>query len=412
MKLAPPPGSRVIELGDRLIVRIGPHASRGELVLGAVWLAIWTGAGIFAAVAVAREDSDSRAGLAFWLCMWATIEFPMIVSLAWNLVGRELLILTPQQLEVRMELGRLSRTKRYDVALVRDVQGRVVPSSEDEGRREDFGLRIAYGLDSFHVGEGMDEREADELAAAIRARIKPRSWWEDDDRPDPAVPLVALGEPSPWPQRLRVVVSAVVLVSLVAAAVYLAQDPRRRSTPPATGEVRDGAAAATRSLLAVGGTRVLGQPACGERVTPEKWTCTVRAYATTGPFAGRTMTYRCSRKSRGGRILCGPHPPPRIGSPNQPPRAEDYSDPRDWASAMTRYSLRSAHVTVLGKPDCGEEVGWEAWSCTASGRSKDGPFAGRTLAYRCFLTDVRWVAGRVVGSSTQCGPANPPPIGG
>src|SRR5439155_122709 len=48
-----------------------------------------------------------------------------------------------------------------------------------------------------------------------------------------------------------------------------------------------------------------------------------------------------------------------------PPSTQQFSDPREYAAAMTLYSLTSAQARVLGRPDCGSFVTWRAWVCTA-----------------------------------------------
>ncbi len=61
------------------------------------------------------------------------------------------------------------------------------------------------------------------------------------------------------------------------------------------------ASATTASLLLAGRTEMLEMPVCKGNASWTRWRCTVRAQATIGPFAGRTMRYYCDS-----RHVCGP----------------------------------------------------------------------------------------------------------
>jgi hypothetical protein len=187
MEIAPPPGpgSRIQELGDSLVVRFRPRRSWGQIAFLTFWLALWTFFGIAALVALGRSDWGERAFLLVWLCGWSLGECAATVEIAWQLCGRELLTVTPHQLEVRREIGRLARTKRYEVGLVEDVSAARVPTDEDEDERKDFCLQVSYGGKKIRVGEEMGEREAEHIAATLLSKIRPRTWWGDGEQLDP-----------------------------------------------------------------------------------------------------------------------------------------------------------------------------------------------------------------------------------
>src|ERR1700675_2445845 len=133
MDVAPPPtGSRIEDLPDRLVVRFRPKRSWGTLAFLAFWLTGWTAGGIVAIGALLTGDWGERAFLLLWLCGWAVGEFSVTGVLVWQLFGRELLIVTPEQFEARKEVGRFARTKLYDVELVRGLRAARVPNDEDE----------------------------------------------------------------------------------------------------------------------------------------------------------------------------------------------------------------------------------------------------------------------------------------
>jgi hypothetical protein len=108
-------------------------------------------------------------------------ECTVVVELAWQMRGRGSLIVTPQQLEVRQEVGRFARTKVYEVPLVEDLEPARVPADEDERPRRDYCLKISYNGKHVRIGEGMGEREAEYVATTVLSRIRPRTWWSEDD---------------------------------------------------------------------------------------------------------------------------------------------------------------------------------------------------------------------------------------
>jgi len=133
---------------------------------------------------LARADWGGRAFMLVWLCMWVFGEGAVIVAIAWQLVGQELLLVAPQQLEERKEIGRFARTKAYDLAFVEDI--RAARTQTDEGERRDFCLQVLFEGKRLRIGEGMGEREAEYVASVVLDRIRPRARWSDEPaRPRP-----------------------------------------------------------------------------------------------------------------------------------------------------------------------------------------------------------------------------------
>ena len=239
-------------------------------------------------------------------------------GVAWLVAGRELLIVTPESLEVRQQIRRFARTKRYDVGLVEDVTGARVPTDEDERPRADFCLRISYDGKHVKVGEGMGEREAEYVASRVLALIRPRTWWGEDERCEER-PAAAAKQRSLWGS---IVFPAIVIAVLVALAVMSLAPGHRHSTPAASAprpaptapsSPREYASVRTLESLYLSRMNVFGRPRCKVEATWKRWGCTVRAQSTIGPFAGLTLTYRCySDVDSGPGILCSPVDPPPI----------------------------------------------------------------------------------------------------
>jgi hypothetical protein len=344
MDVAPPvSGTRIQDLGDRLVVRFKPRRSWGELVFLAFWLAGWTLGGMAAVVALPTMDWGERAFVLLWLCGWVFGECFVTGAIAWQLFGRELLIVTPEQIEVRKEVGRFDRTRFYDARVVRDLTASRVPHDEDERPRKDFCLEFVYDEKTVRVGEGMGEREAEHLAASVSKRIQPRrKWWGEESPAEPdEPPLQAAAPVAARPRWRRVLTHGVFpLLALAAIASLVVVGSRHSDKPQAPQPLtRDAslhqpagpptedqfasrrvyASAMTFYALTSGKTTALGAPACRPRPTWARWTCVVTARPTTPPFAGRTLRYRCSAMpqpgggSTGRGVLCGPDPPPPIG---------------------------------------------------------------------------------------------------
>jgi hypothetical protein len=343
MDIAPPPtGTRIQDLGDRLVVRFRPRRSWGVLAFLAVWLTGWTAGGMAAMGALRSAGWGDRAFLLLWLCGWAFGECFVIGAITWQLFGRELLIVTPEQFEVRKEIGRFARTKLYNAALARGLRATRVPHDEDESPRKDFCLEFAYEDSTVRIGEGMGEREAEQIAATVSTRIHPqRTWWGEESPAEPyEQPLEAAAAGGPRPLWLRIVSNGMFLLVVFAViaglVVAASRDSDKRPSPASDASHRQPAgppkedqfasrrvyaSAMTFYALTSGKTTVLGASACRPRPTWSQWTCVVSARSTTPPFAGRTLRYRCSAvptsqmagRSAGRGVLCGPDPPPPLG---------------------------------------------------------------------------------------------------
>lgn len=179
----PPPGPRIQDVGDRQIIRFRPHRSWSTISFLTFWVTIWTLGGVAAFFSLARVDWAGRAFLLIWLCFWVFGECLAIVIITWQILGCEVLTVTPEALEVRREIGWFARTKRYDTGLVQDVRAARTPSGDDKPRK-DFCLMVSYDDETVRVGEGMGEREAEYVASTVLSRIRPRARWSDERSAD------------------------------------------------------------------------------------------------------------------------------------------------------------------------------------------------------------------------------------
>lgn len=333
MDVAPPvSGSRIEDLGDRLVVRFRTRRSWGGLAFMLVWVAAWTVGGVLAFGALVFGDATlgERAFLLLWLCGWAIGECSALAYIAWRLFGVEALSVTPEALYVRREVGPFARTRRYDVPLVRSIEVTRVPSDTDGRERTDFGLALDYAGETIRIGEALGERDAEYLASLVVARITPRSWWKEDsgDLPPPPVDgIPARGRSWSW-------VGAVAFPIAFAAVLVL-----------------------------------LGVEAYGGEDDPPRTTSTVQAAVS--PSAAF------------------PYP-------------EDFTDPSQYAGAVSAWGLAKGHNELLEPLRCSVHS-WTNWSCTARVRVLSGGLAGRTFLHECRPSGVDRRHGRPHVSGVWCG---------
>jgi hypothetical protein len=219
MDFAPPPspGTRIQELGDDLIVRFRPRRNWPLIAFAVVWMAVFS-------VDAIPEYRETLTGNEWWELPFAVAGcllmlvigwlIPLVV-IAWQFVGEETLFVREDRIEARKRIGRFSRAKRYDPATVRDVRPAPVLGGEDNDiLRGDFRLELVREGKSVFVGEGMGEREAEWVAAAVRSRIDPRRTWEapGNDAFAPASPTHAAR--SGWRAAIFPAVVVVLLVYL------------------------------------------------------------------------------------------------------------------------------------------------------------------------------------------------------
>jgi hypothetical protein len=186
----PPPlasGLRMQDMGDSLLVHFRARRERGALCFLTVWLVFWTAGGLLAAREVPKAAPGEAAGLLLWLCGWAVGECLAALTIAWQLIGRILLTVTVDRLEVSRQIGRFARTRQYKAALVTDITATRVPDDGDFVRK-DFCLGVSYGDKTVRIGEGMNEREAEYAASVVLARIRPRSWWSEEEEREQSAP--------------------------------------------------------------------------------------------------------------------------------------------------------------------------------------------------------------------------------
>ena len=233
--------SVIQELGDRLVVSFRPRRAWFELAFLSFWLTLWSGGGLMAMTQLGHVGPGGTLFFLIWLTGWAFGECFVAGVIAWQFVGRTLLTVTADILEIRWEIRRLARTKQYELVSVEEISAAQVPADEDERPRSDFGLRIEANDETLHIGERLTASEAEYVASTVTSRIfAPRSWWGDENRPEhvpgaEAAPLLSAGRFQIAEPRAKVVgatVAAVVILSgTLLSAVFETREHTRHAEP-------------------------------------------------------------------------------------------------------------------------------------------------------------------------------------
>lgn len=100
-------------------------------------------------------------------------------------------------------------------------------------------------------------------------------------------------------------------------------------------------------------------------------------------------------------------PPPSAQAQVAPMRSA-FSNPRDYAAAVTRSTLAAVGTELDGKPTCDGRSRWNRWSCLARGKPTLGAYAGRVLTFRCSPSYHRQPGGRPSALMIDCKPTELP----
>lgn len=123
----------------------------------------------------ALRRNDSSAFIAFWLCAWTLGGCAVVISLLWNLGGRERVVIRSNALSIRREIFGVGFARNYELRSVKNL--RVVETIDSgsvffgSNRRGNNGgpLAFDYGAKTLRFGAGVDVAEAKYLVSKIVA---------------------------------------------------------------------------------------------------------------------------------------------------------------------------------------------------------------------------------------------------
>ena len=144
------------------------------------WLVGWA----FGAVSASRELLFGRAHeasifLAAWLAMWTFFGGFAIYTWLWMAAGKEIVALRSGVLSIRRDVLGFGRTHEYDLAHVRHLRlsppQALDPSGWSRGMMRFSGMgdgliAFDYGAKTFRFGAAVDEAEASQIVAELKAR--------------------------------------------------------------------------------------------------------------------------------------------------------------------------------------------------------------------------------------------------
>ena len=107
-----------------------------------------------------------------WLGAWTVGGLWTIYTLAWNAVGRELVVVDGSTFVLRREILGVGRSKEFDCAQVRGLRAsrETVSYGSEGGWVRTRNLAFDYGARTCRFGEGLDEAEAQQLVEMVKQR--------------------------------------------------------------------------------------------------------------------------------------------------------------------------------------------------------------------------------------------------
>jgi len=144
-----------------------------------IWLCGWAFGEVSAIQSVSHgiPDSGGMLFMAAWLTGWTIGGVFAVLTLLWNVAGREILKFGSGSLVYRRAIGTLGYDKSYDLLQVKDLRAGPTPAFGTRRGLDTMGLsggQIAfdYGSSTVNVANGVDEAEAKQLVALVKGRYK------------------------------------------------------------------------------------------------------------------------------------------------------------------------------------------------------------------------------------------------
>jgi hypothetical protein len=124
------------------------------------------------------EGTSIIVFVVFWLIGWTIGGTVVILIVAWNLVGKEVIILSADILKIELRILMLKRTKRYLPTNIKNF--RLLATGEGQlmfnlFQREFWGfngnIAFDYGMKTIKFSKGIDEAEASYIINLLKRRI-------------------------------------------------------------------------------------------------------------------------------------------------------------------------------------------------------------------------------------------------
>lgn len=185
MHVQPPAGrSRIDYLPDAVRVEIPAKRNWFVILFLSVWLCAWTVGEIMVPTQflTGKLPGPAVAFSLVWLAMWTMGGAVVMATIAWNLLGREIVHATPSGVEVRLDVRGLGRSRSYDPKSISNLRLESAQAYNPFDPRTSMsvwglgGGRIAfdYGASTVRFGSRLDDPEVREIIKALE-RVLPRT---------------------------------------------------------------------------------------------------------------------------------------------------------------------------------------------------------------------------------------------
>lgn len=158
--------------GDRGGLRIViPVQRKWTQMLGLlVFLVAW----VYGIISISRQHSNQGIPSSVSIAVMIVFLVPVIYTLLWHLLGKEVVTIDAQWLKTRREILGWGRTHEYMLAQIRDLrasQGHEQPRFSS-GMSGGTSIAFDYGAKTYRFAAELDEAEAKEIVKTIKNRFK------------------------------------------------------------------------------------------------------------------------------------------------------------------------------------------------------------------------------------------------
>lgn len=189
VRIAPaPPRSTIVDDAEGMRITIPVRRNWFLIVFVAFWLGCWAWVmvgiplgllGMAPAFAVDQGQLGAVVFVVVWFVLWTLGGFFALLAWLWNLVGKEVVILTGSVLVIRRQIFGVGRSREYDAGQVRGLRCSpqvYEPWNFSWGSSAAFWglggvLAFDYGARTYRFGPGLDEAEAKMILGAIKQRF-------------------------------------------------------------------------------------------------------------------------------------------------------------------------------------------------------------------------------------------------
>lgn len=170
---------RIVTTKERRVVTIRINAPKNWflLLIGPVWLTLWTIGGISAFYALIIGNG-SRLFYVYWLCIWVVIEICVLLAFLWTLFGKEIISIQDGSLEYARLIFGLGLRRKFALKQLSRLQAQgpfpKINSIKSSFRQGTFDPTVSFQVEpekTYRFGLNLSEDEAKALVAELTPYI-------------------------------------------------------------------------------------------------------------------------------------------------------------------------------------------------------------------------------------------------